>query len=1713
MSKDTSNLPLGQEKESNMEDEYVETTDQAQAMCEICFEIMRDPNPQCEEYKIIYCSKCLLPVHKGCYGKVDTTFEIKNEAKYENFICEICQLETPQECTLCFQSEGIMKKIKDEEAYIHSCCAILCDQYYISDFQAMEFTKVSRESSSKPQKKKSSKGKYSKKCILCEKEGGFLLECDDSTCNHKAHPFCIFKDNRESALLYSNDKEENSSWCIKYQSWSCKSLVKIDELFLDNDNCYYSPIERKGFEKRGGIVYVHCDIHRQPDLHCFCMSDAEYQKFMICCDYCNVWFHGICIGVSDHDKPAFDEFTCDKCKKWSNIKMKRKTLLQEDDEESLLKDLKSLIPLYNFRFGLLDHIEIASFWVECMEKFLESPKKYSITLFIELLRSCNRIPINLSTKIEELQKYVLSNLQVKSRSKEVRKLAKEEVLDPVIPTKMEANPFEVTICEDAEAVNNGLLKKLSKFYKKKRLPKSVEEYKVYSNYQQLETLDMCKKVFINNEKLEFVELEDLYRRLVASRYSGLYLRTIFNQIVECNLVKSELGFFCSKLNIPICFSDQQPEDVEMQNEDEPDISMDNSDDVFKLFYSKVPFFDLKVIVERAETMPVHVRFDRDLVTTFLTQSEEFSLEVSDPDADIEDLIQTFKKMKVVDWEISNDFVKIWEQNHCLKQEHEKFLSQKQIKYEEFEDFMVNIYPTTGEHNKELESEWKEIKALKKRAKALKSKKLKDLQKFLDKNDKQRRVVIPEIKDLRQRLVILKLMSESSEPHPSPTCSCLGDIEDLIKDLNSSKIDLKGINTKKARTIADLKLKYTRKVLKKFDSETLEGITQIVQTLHKDQGIITEEIYNKYRNWKQSCEWYEQCMDTIKNTFEQLGDFLTNCELLNNNLSSDTVKDYLKESSKIDTIIGADAQRLHFCLSRVYYKSLTSYDDDFLQKNQKHFEPLLRNDFEYAIFRDKSKVQEIFEKLEEDMTDQELVQKALELAFDTLPQSILAKLEETDQVTALIFKACLEIKNISENFKNEQEFSSELFELSYHKESTETEDESIFSTKLKILHNAISKCEGIIIPYESFWLNFAKSQYEVMNTWMNNYKKYTNWKEKIQNSMHSLITLKQDSYTSEKVRCTLLYPATEFLISPSFEVDVLQRDLKRVEIWIENAKFVSKKYNNSYKFITFSKEESRDLEEIFSEMKCLPCLSKENKDLSKTIYLLAWLSMAETIQNTAEGKKKYQEWEDLSKMIEPFWNDESISTSKIYKSFYSSFLKGKKLYRLYKGTRAKHKVTIDDFDKVLKDAKYSKIDLTDEIEQVCKKLITFNTTIQNFNKAKRTRENISFFQQCSKELNEYPFKDEEASESLKQIFESYSLLQSMIKSLESSFGNKPKIVKIKEFTTKYTENCFKFEEAENLTTFLETNNSNFEDAKKLFLAIMKEERPTWESLQEIYLKLRDLAYNYGKEQEIIETDLKSIKLKCFLETFKSQMKGKVFTYKISCNEVVELMQKYRSSHSSENIKEVKENLAIISKVEEYINTIKAKIEAITQVEDLEKFLKEGSAIVDYSDVALLKRKQLRNQKLKQQRIEAQKKTKKNDNKRRKKRPKHDSTRNKLNDDDWEEKDEQFENIEEDIAIDTQGSDYEEKPHQKKRDKKNQSKLNDQTSKSKSKKNPSTTPSSSLKTPDTSKSLTSSLSSQKKTFTSAFKRKPAKNTSLTLQSKSKGSLATSISKLRK
>lgn len=65
-------------------------------------------------------------------------------------------------------------------------------------------------------------------------------------------------------------------------------------------------------------------------------------RFYICCDRCQDWFHGRCVGILQSEADNIDEYVCPNCQRNSSINFANMKNLNSKDFEALKKLIKQL---------------------------------------------------------------------------------------------------------------------------------------------------------------------------------------------------------------------------------------------------------------------------------------------------------------------------------------------------------------------------------------------------------------------------------------------------------------------------------------------------------------------------------------------------------------------------------------------------------------------------------------------------------------------------------------------------------------------------------------------------------------------------------------------------------------------------------------------------------------------------------------------------------------------------------------------------------------------------------------------------------------------------------------------------------------------------------------------------------------------------------------------------------------------------------------------------------------------------------------------------------------------------------------------------------------------------------------------------------------------------------------------------------------------------
>ena len=97
-------------------------------------------------------------------------------------------------------------------------------------------------------------------------------------------------------------------------------------------------------KKADQYICPNCDKlkAKNNELYCLCRQPYDESKFYICCDRCQDWFHGTCVGILQSEANSIEEYICPNCKKDSQINFANLRQLNTKDIENLRKLLKAI---------------------------------------------------------------------------------------------------------------------------------------------------------------------------------------------------------------------------------------------------------------------------------------------------------------------------------------------------------------------------------------------------------------------------------------------------------------------------------------------------------------------------------------------------------------------------------------------------------------------------------------------------------------------------------------------------------------------------------------------------------------------------------------------------------------------------------------------------------------------------------------------------------------------------------------------------------------------------------------------------------------------------------------------------------------------------------------------------------------------------------------------------------------------------------------------------------------------------------------------------------------------------------------------------------------------------------------------------------------------------------------------------------------------------
>ncbi|XP_058836423.1 nucleosome-remodeling factor subunit NURF301 [Topomyia yanbarensis] len=78
------------------------------------------------------------------------------------------------------------------------------------------------------------------------------------------------------------------------------------------------------------------------ELYCLCKQPYDESQFYICCDKCQDWFHGRCVGILQSEAEFIDEYICPNCQINNSVNFANMKTLSAKEFENLKKLIKQL---------------------------------------------------------------------------------------------------------------------------------------------------------------------------------------------------------------------------------------------------------------------------------------------------------------------------------------------------------------------------------------------------------------------------------------------------------------------------------------------------------------------------------------------------------------------------------------------------------------------------------------------------------------------------------------------------------------------------------------------------------------------------------------------------------------------------------------------------------------------------------------------------------------------------------------------------------------------------------------------------------------------------------------------------------------------------------------------------------------------------------------------------------------------------------------------------------------------------------------------------------------------------------------------------------------------------------------------------------------------------------------------------------------------------
>ncbi|GAB0089853.1 nucleosome-remodeling factor subunit NURF301 [Sergentomyia squamirostris] len=140
-----------------------------------------------------------------------------------------------------------------------------------------------------------------------------------------------------------SSKKKEKLYCI------CRTPYDDTKFYVGCDLCnnwFHGDcvnITEEDSKKLNEFVCGECKHARDTqELYCLCRQPYDESQFYICCDKCQDWFHGRCVGILQSEAEFIDEYICPNCTKNNSVNSANMKSLTPAEFENLKKLIKQI---------------------------------------------------------------------------------------------------------------------------------------------------------------------------------------------------------------------------------------------------------------------------------------------------------------------------------------------------------------------------------------------------------------------------------------------------------------------------------------------------------------------------------------------------------------------------------------------------------------------------------------------------------------------------------------------------------------------------------------------------------------------------------------------------------------------------------------------------------------------------------------------------------------------------------------------------------------------------------------------------------------------------------------------------------------------------------------------------------------------------------------------------------------------------------------------------------------------------------------------------------------------------------------------------------------------------------------------------------------------------------------------------------------------------